>query len=93
MNKYEAMVILEPTVPEPEVEKLVKNFEGELVASGGTIVTREVQGKRILAYKIKGQREGIYALLTFQAPSEGVKKIEKKFKLTPQVLRYLLVKN
>ena len=93
LNSYEAMVILEPNVPDPEVEGLIKSLEGELVTSGGTIAVREIQGKRPLAYKIKGHREGIYALLNFQVPSEGVKKLEKKFKLTPQVLRYLLIKN
>ena len=93
MNNYEAMVILEPNIPESEVEPIIKTLEGELVTSGGTIAAREIQGKRALAYKIKGHREGIYALLTFQVPSEGVKKLEKKFKLTPQVLRYLLIKN
>lgn len=93
MNSYEAMMILEPSIPDPEVEGLLKTLEGELVTNGGTIAVREIQGKRSLAYKIKGHREGIYALLTFQVPSEGVKKLEKKFKLTPQVLRYLLIKN
>ncbi|MBI1871068.1 MAG: 30S ribosomal protein S6 [Chlamydiae bacterium] len=93
MKHYEAMVILDPTVVDAEAEKLVKGFESELVGSGGSIVSRDLQGKRALAYKVKGFREGIYALLLFQAPSDGILKIEKKFKITPQVLRYLLIKN
>lgn len=93
MKNYEAMMILEPTVPDAEVENIVKGFEGELVSSGSTVVSREIQGKRSLAYKIKGHREGIYTLMNFQGPPEGVRKLEKKFKLTPQVLRYLLLKS
>lgn len=93
MKSYEAMVILDPTVVDAEVETLVKGFEGDLVSGGGTVATREIQGKRVLAHQIKGHREGIYTLLNFQAPSEAVTKIEKKFRTMPQVLRFLLIQN
>jgi len=92
LKKYEAMIIIEPSLADTDVEKLVQTLEGELVSNGGTIAAREIQGKRVLSYKIKGCQEGYYALLNFQVPSEGVKKLEKKFKLTPQVIRYLLIK-
>lgn len=93
MKNYEAMVILEATAPDADTEILVKSFETDLVTGGGTIVSREIQGKRVLSYQIKGHREGIYTLLNFQAPSEAITKLEKKFRTTPQVLRFLLLEN
>lgn len=93
MKNYESMLILEPNLPESEVGDFIKGVEGDLVSSGGQVTLQQVEGKRTLAYKIKGQREGIYALIGFSAPADGVKKLEKKFRMAPQVLRYLLVKN
>lgn len=91
MNNYETMIILEPTVSDAEAQKIVDGFKEELVSNGGTVSSCEVQ-KKILAHKVKGHQEGYMTLMNFSVPSQGVVKLEKKFKLTPQVLRYLLIK-
>lgn len=92
MNSYETMVILEPALPDSEVEKMLKGIETEITTGGGTVANREIYGKRQLAYKIKGNREGIYAVMNFNLPSSGMKAIEKKLKMTSEVIRHLVIK-
>ncbi|MBI1882637.1 MAG: 30S ribosomal protein S6 [Chlamydiae bacterium] len=93
MKNYETMMILDPALQDAEAEKWVKGFETELASAGGSVQTREIQGKKMLSYKVKGFREGTYVLLVFQSSSEGVRKMESKLRTSAQVLRYLLIKN
>ena len=93
MNSYEALLILDPNIPEADVAGFVQSFEKDITDDGGAIDQRDIQGKKPLAYKIKGQTDGVFTLLNFKLPSSSVKKMERKLKLAAQVIRYLLIKN
>ncbi len=91
MQTYELMVVLQPNVEETNGKKL-----GDIVKaliSDATVDVRDVAslGKKTLAYPIKKQTEGVYVLGTIEAQSLVVGNIEKRAKLHPDVLRYLLV--
>ena len=52
----------------------------------------ETWGKRRLAYAIDYKTEGWYVLVTFKAPVELPRELERNLQINENVLRYLVVK-
>lgn len=68
------------------VEKTIKDAEGSNIKVNK-------MGKKPLAYPISKQTEAEYAVFTFDAPGEAVRKITDILRLEQEtVLRYLLIK-
>ncbi|MBI4434737.1 30S ribosomal protein S6 [Candidatus Uhrbacteria bacterium] len=59
-------------------------------ASGGSVVTTREVGRQRLAYPIKRQQAGEYALVEFTAAGPAVKEIERELRLLPTILRCLV---
>jgi len=63
---------------------------GEQIKSlGADVVKVENWGKRRLAYDIRKQREGTYAVLEVSAEPSMVKEFERQLRLNENVLRFL----
>ena len=62
MRNYELMVILDPDLEERTIAPSLDRFLTVVTKSGGTVKT-EIWGRRRLAYEIKKQVEGIYAIV------------------------------
>ncbi|MDP3980180.1 MAG: 30S ribosomal protein S6 [Chlamydiota bacterium] len=91
MKLYEIMLILEPSLEEEQVEKILSDIEQWVESEDGKIEKKELQGKRALAYSIKGYQDGIWVLLNLSLASKSVKVLEKKLHLLPSVVRFLLI--
>ncbi len=91
MRMYEAIYIIQPEASEDEVEKVEQAVEALITEGGGTVVRKDVWGKRRLAYQVKGFHEGIYILTRFECDPAFPKKLEDAFKLNESVIRYLVV--
>lgn len=85
---YETLLIFDPRLTEEEVTALLTKLQETLTALGGQVVKAESWGKRRLAYDIRKQREGTYAVLESRAEPPIVKEFERQLKLNEQVLRY-----
>ncbi len=92
MNTYESIFILNPDLPEDKVEEHIGAVEGLIEASGGTVARVERWGKKRLAYTVKRQRYGIYVLIHFSGPPNTVPEIERYYKITESVMKYLTVR-
>ncbi len=92
MNAYESMFIVEPQVEEESFEAIVSKFENLVNTNGGEVVKTDRLGKRRLAYEIDDRTEGIYVDMYFNATGETVAELERVFKLTEEILRYLIVR-
>jgi len=92
MRKYEVMFIIRSDVDQEVVEATVEKFQN-IVNNGGEIVKSDVQGKRRLAYEIDKQRDGIYVLFNFNAPSEVVAELDRVMKISDEIVRHLIVKD
>ncbi|MCQ2466284.1 MAG: 30S ribosomal protein S6 [Clostridia bacterium] len=90
-NKYEMMVVLNPSIGEEALNALVENVKAK-VEEGATIDTMDVLGNKKLAYEIDDQKEGYYLQFNFSAESTFPKEIERKLKITENVMRYLVVR-
>jgi small subunit ribosomal protein S6 len=85
---YETLLIFDPRLTEEEVTALLAKLQETLSTLGGEVVKAESWGKRRLAYDMRKQREGTYAVLESKAEPAVVKEFERQLKLNEQVLRY-----
>ncbi len=91
MRTYESMFIVQPNATDDEVQSVVQAVEAIITGDGGAITTREIMGKRRLAYVVKKFAEGVFVLLRYQCPPSLIKKLESHFKLNDNIIRYLIV--
>jgi len=91
MRKYEAVYIISPTLDEEAVKAIVEKFSG-LVSQYGELEKVEEWGRKKLAYEVQDQKEGYYVLMNFSANSEFPEELERNFKISEGVIKYLVVK-
>jgi small subunit ribosomal protein S6 len=93
MNRtYELMFIVRPDMPEEEQDKLVSTLESAITSSGGALKKVERMGKRRLAYTIQRLFEGVYILLTVEGNGGLVHELERRLRVTEQVIKFLTVR-
>ena len=93
MNRYEMIYIIDTGLEETARKELIEKVSGLITANGGEIEkVDETWGKRRLAYAIDYKTEGWYVIVTFQAPAELPRELERNLQINENVLRYLVVK-
>ena len=90
MTEYETMVILHPEVA--DAPKTVREVQAVLEAQGGTIRGIDEWGMRELAYDVRRQRKGYYAVVQHTATPDAVAEFERQLRLNDDVLRFLTVR-
>ena len=89
LRPYEILVIVDPKPTDEEVATLLTQL-GEQAKSLGIEVDKvDNWGKRRLAYDIRKQREGTYAVFETKAEPSMVKELERQLRLNENVLRFL----
>ncbi len=92
MAKYEMMFITRADLPEEELDKLTAQMDTVVSGAGGKAEKIDKMGRRRLAYRVKGQREGFYVLFTFEGNGDTVREFERRLKVTDSVIKYLAVR-
>ncbi len=92
MRKYEIMFIVDPNLPEDEIDQLNAQVEGLIAEGGGTVLETEKMGRKRLAYEVSRRTEGFYVLLVVEATGEILSEVERRFRVMDNVLRYLTVR-
>ena len=91
MNKYESVIIINPNLDEAAVKSLQDKFTG-LINKNGKVESVEEMGKKKLAYEIKKNTEGIYTVFHFEAKPELIAELERVYRITDDVLKFIVVK-
>ena len=91
MIKYESLYILKPDMDEEKKDALVKRFSDIVESNGGKVENIDEWGKRRLAYPIRYINDGYYVLMTFEAEPTLPAELERNYKITDDVLRYIVV--
>lgn len=93
---YEVMFILEPTIEEEDVDKIVGQLSQGIVDKGGEIAKIDKWGRRQLAYEIKKGsrkfRDGYYVLLHLNGTGREIAETERRLRVLDPVIRYLTVR-
>ncbi|HHW71393.1 MAG TPA: 30S ribosomal protein S6 [Clostridiales bacterium] len=92
MRKYETMYIIDPTLEEEAIHEVVERFSNLIKDQGGEVEKIDEWGKRRLAYPIKDHREGYYVVMNFSAEADVPQELERVYKITDSVLRYLIIR-
>jgi small subunit ribosomal protein S6 len=91
MNKYETIYIISPTIDEEQVKATVEKFSN-LVSENGELEKVEEWGRKKLAYEVQDQKEGYYVLMNFSANPDFPSELERNFKITEDILKYLIIR-
>jgi small subunit ribosomal protein S6 len=86
---YEILVIFDPRPTDEEVTVLLGKLQEGLTNLGAVVGKAESWGKRRLAYEIRKQREGTFAVIECSAEPAAIKEFERQIGLNEQVLRFL----
>lgn len=90
MKNYELSLLFHPDL-EMNLEPAATKIK-ELIEKNGGKITKEVNdGKKRLAYTIKGQDFAVFCYYEVELPADAPAKIESVLNITDEVLRYLLV--
>ncbi|ADQ45434.1 ribosomal protein S6 [Caldicellulosiruptor kronotskyensis 2002] len=90
-RKYETVFIISPTLDDEARNSLIEKFKN-LISSNGQLLNVEEWGKRRLAYKIDKHAEGYYVLMQFISKPEFPRELERVYRITDGVIRFLIVK-
>lgn len=88
--KYEAVIIVRPTLDEEATTALVEKFKA-LIAANGTIDAIDEWGKRRLAYPIDDLNEGFYVQINFSSEKEFPAELDRQLKINDGILRSLII--
>ena len=93
MNRYELTYIIDTALEETARKELIEKVSNLIAANGGEVEkVDETWGKRRLAYAIDYNTEGWNVLVTFKAPAELPRELERNLEIYDSVIRYLVVK-
>ena len=93
MNRsYEVMFIVRPDVEEADLDKLIEGFSNNIVTGGGEIKSVEKMGRRRLAYTVRKFNDGFYVLLTILAEGKLITEIERRLRVSEQVIKFITVR-
>jgi small subunit ribosomal protein S6 len=82
-------VIIDPRPTDEEVAALLEQLGEQLKTLGAEVTKVDNWGKRRLAYDIRKQREGTYAVFEASAEPFMVKEFERQVRLNENVLRFV----
>ncbi|MDR3331521.1 MAG: 30S ribosomal protein S6 [Synergistaceae bacterium] len=89
MRHYELTVILSADI---EDHKAAAEEIAEVVRGLGAEVEKiDLWGKKRLAYPIKKQQEGFYALIVMKMPPDQIRELDRVLGLRQQLIRHLVV--
>ena len=88
MAKYETMLVTSAALDEEASTALVGKFKS-LIEANGTIDSVDEWGKRRLVYPINDEVEGDYTVIQFTSEPSFPAELERVYKITDGVLRFL----
>ncbi len=90
MKAYEALYVLDTNIDDEKRQKMIERFKG-IVESEDRPVNIDEWGRRRLAYPINKKNEGYYVLMNFSTDNNEQDELERVFKITDGVMRYIIV--
>ncbi len=91
MANYETTIIFRQDLSANQVSEAVDQTVEYLTSMDCKIARREYWGLKSLAYRIKKNAKGHYVLLNFTGNGAIVDEIERRFRLSDSVLRFMTV--
>lgn len=92
MAFYEQVLVTRPDISPQQVDALIEDITRIIQENEGNVGKTEYWGLRNLAYPIRKQRKGHYALLNIDAPPAALSELDRRLRINDDVMRYLTIK-
>jgi small subunit ribosomal protein S6 len=92
VKQYELVYIAAPEATEEQLAALATEVQQVVGRFQGTIEKTDVWGRRRLAYQIGRYKEGIYVLHVIHGSGDLVKELDRRLKVTDNIVRHLIVR-
>ncbi|EGK69521.1 30S ribosomal protein S6 [Chlamydia abortus LLG] len=89
---YEGAYVFSVTLSEEARRKALEKVTSGITNYGGEILKIHDQGRKKLAYTIRGAREGYYYLIYFTVVPGVIAELWKEYHLNEDLLRFLTLK-
>ena len=90
MNKYESVIIINPSVDEEKVNELTTKFT-DMINKDGKVEKADNLGKKKLAYPVKKNAEGYYVVFYFTANPSIIAELERNYRITDDVIKFMTI--
>lgn len=91
MSKYETVMILNNEITEGQKNNVIAKIKNYILANG-EIIEEQNLGERRLAYEVNKQNIGYYYVIKFKAKSTSIFELERIYRITDEVLKFIVVK-
>ncbi|NLN64556.1 MAG: 30S ribosomal protein S6 [Clostridiaceae bacterium] len=91
MNKYESIFVISTLLEDEKIQEIIGKVK-DVIEASCQLEKIDEWGKKRLAYEIDDQKEGYYTLLHFSAAPEFPAELERIYKITEGILKYLIVR-
>ena len=92
MNKYESVIIINPSVDEEGIKAVIAKFT-DLINNDGKVESVNEIGKKRLAYEIMKNKEGYYTVFNFEAKPELIAELERNYRIDDNIMKFITIKN
>lgn len=89
---YEGMYVISATLSDDARSKALDKIQTGITQRQGEIVKIHDQGRRRLAYPIKGHREGHYFVIYFNLNTAGVAELWQEYHLNEDLIRFITLR-
>ena len=92
MNKYESVIIINPSVDEEAMKALVAKYT-DIINNEGKVESVNEIGKKRLAYEIMKNKEGYYTVFNFEAKPELIAELERNYRIDDSIMKFITIRN
>jgi small subunit ribosomal protein S6 len=90
MNRYEIMFIIANALEDEQKEAVIETVKG-IIGDGGEVLKVDIIGPKRLAYPIQKKNDGYYVLVEFNAPAALPKELDRRLKISDDVVRHIII--
>ncbi len=91
MNKYESIIIINPSLDEQGIKSIITKFT-DLINSDGKVENVDEMGLKKLAYEIQKKSEGYYVVYTFESNPQLIAELERVYRITDGIMKFITVR-
>jgi len=84
------MFIIAAALENEKRDAVIETVKG-IIEDGGEVVQTEEIGLRRLAYPIQKKHDGYYVLVDFNAPPELPKELDRRLRISDDVIRHIII--
>ena len=91
MNKYESVIIINPSVEEEGIKALIAKYT-DLINNEGKVESVDEIGKKRLAYEIMKNKEGYYTVFNFEAKPDLIAELERNYRIDDSIMKFITIR-